>query len=254
MAPDQTSPPGYDDTPFLPGSKFRVHDAARPQPRIVTPGTASTEENPGDPPSDAVVLFDGSDLSGWAAKSGGAAPWKVENGYMEVAPKTGNIQTRDSFGDCQLHVEWAAPVAVKGESQGRGNSGVFLMGLYEIQVLDCYDNPTYADGTTAAVYGQWPPLVNACRKPGEWQTFDIIWLGPRFDGEKLVRPAQVTVFHNGVLVHHKQPLQGPTGHKTLASYQPQPATGPLMLQDHGDLVRYRNIWYRPLTDYDQEPA
>jgi len=250
MAPEQKNL-GYDDTPVIPGTTWKVHDGKRPQPRIVTPGTASTQEKPGRPPSDAVVLFDGTDLSKWVGGDGGPAKWKVEKGYMEVVPKAGGIQTKDDFGDCQLHVEWAAPTLVKGESQGRGNSGVFLMGRYEIQVLDCYDNPTYADGTTAALYGQYPPLVNACRKPGEWQIYDIIWLGPRFDGETLVRPAYATVFHNGILVHHHTELQGPTGHRRLATYAPQPETGPLALQDHGDLVRYRNIWYRPLTDYDQ---
>jgi hypothetical protein len=241
---------GYDDTPVIPGSTFKVHDGTRPQPRVVRPGTVSTPESPGQPPSDAVVLFDGRDASRWTGRDG-KFPWKVENGYMEVAPGTGNVETREHFGDCQLHLEWAAPVAVKGESQGRGNSGVFLMGRYEIQVLDCYENPTYADGTTAAIYGQYPPLVNACRKPGEWQTYDIIWEGPRFDGDRLVRPAYVTVIHNGIVVHHRTELQGGTQHRRLGAYAPQPATGPLMLQDHGDLVRFRNIWYRPLTGYDE---
>ena len=242
---------GYDDTPFIPGSKYRVHDSARPQPRIIAPGTASAQEKPGIPPSDAVVLLDGHDLSGWLSTDGSPARWKLENGCMEVVPRTGNIQSRQHFGDCQLHVEWAAPTLVKGESQGRGNSGVFLMGLYEIQVLDCYDNPTYADGTTAAIYGQHPPLVNACRKPGEWQTYDAVWLGPRFDGDRLVRPAHLTLLHNGIVVHHNAELQGPTRHRQAAEHKPHPETGPLVLQDHGDLVRYRNIWYRPLTGYDQ---
>jgi hypothetical protein len=241
---------GYDDTPVLPDIGYRVHDGSRPQPRIVTPGTASTQEKPGAPPSDAVILFDGRNLSNWVAQSGEEARWKVENGYMEVVPGTGDIQTREHFGDCQLHLEWAAPTLVKGESQGRGNSGVFLMGLYEIQVLDCYDNPTYPDGTTAAIYGQYPPLVNACRKPGEWQTYDILWLGPRFEGDKLTCPACVTVLHNGVVAHHATTLQGPTQHRQLAVYTPHPPVGPLRLQDHGDLVRFRNIWYRPLTGYD----
>jgi hypothetical protein len=242
---------GYDDTPVIPGQTYKVHDNSRPQPRIVTPGTESMPERAGSPPSDAVVLFDGTSLSGWAAQRGGDAQWKVENGYMEVTPGTGDIQTRAEFGDCQLHLEWAAPRQVKGESQGRGNSGVFLMGRYEIQVLDCYDNPTYADGTAAAVYGEFPPLVNACRKPGEWQTYDIIWTAPRFDGETLLRPAYLTLLHNGVIVHHHTELVGPTGHRDTYKYVPHPATGPLRLQDHGDLVRFRNIWYRPLTGYDQ---
>ena len=239
---------GYDDTPVIPGSQYKVHDGTRPQPTVVTPGTASTADQPGRPPSDAVVLFDGTSLDGWVNGKGEAAKWQVENGYMQVVPGTGNIQTKEHFGDCQLHLEWAAPEVVKGDSQGRGNSGVFLMGLYEIQVLDCYDNPTYADGTTGAIYGQYPPLVNACRKPGEWQTYDIIWEGPRFEGEHLVRPAYVTVILNGIVVQNHMELQGPTQHRQTAAYKPQAATGPLDLQDHGDLVRYRNIWYRPLGE------
>ena len=243
---------GYDDTPIIPGSTYRVHDGTRPQPRIVTPGTASTQQAPGTPPSDAVVLFDGTDLSGWTSLDGSPAQWKLENGYMEVVPKTGNIKTKEELGDCQLHVEWAEPTVIKGESQGRGNSGVFMMSMYEVQVLDCYDNPTYPDGTTGALYGQCPPLVNACRKPGQWQTYDIIWVAPQFDGEELVSPAYITVLQNGVLLHHHKELQGPTKHRETTSYEPQPSVGPLMLQDHGDLVRFRNIWYRPLTDYDAE--
>lgn len=242
---------GYDDTPMLPGSKWHVHDGNRPQPRIITPGTFSTQEKPGQPPSDAIVFFDGKDLSKWTGSGGEEAKWKVENGYMEVT-RTGDIETKEHFGDCQLHLEWAAPAEVKGESQGRGNSGVFLMGRYEIQVLDGYDNITYADGITAAIYGQYPPLVNACLKPGEWQTYDIFFIVPRFDGNKLVSPAYATVIHNGVLVHHHQELLGPTGHRILASYNhPHPPEGPLRLQDHGDPVRYRNIWIRHLKGYDE---
>jgi hypothetical protein len=241
---DVAGPLGYDDTPLIPGQPWKVHDSTRPQPRVVTPGTA------GSPPSDAVVLFDGTDLSGWECKRGGDAGWKVEHGYMEVVPKSGNIVSKEQFGDCQLHVEWAAPEEVVGDSQGRGNSGVFLMGLYEIQVLDCYENPTYADGLTAGIYGQFPPLVNACRKPGEWQTYDIVWVGPQFDGDKLLSPARLTVFQNGVLVHHDTVLTGPTTHRAVQPYEPHPPEGPLELQDHGDMVRFRNIWYRPLTGYD----
>ena len=242
---------GYDDTPQIPGQKWKVHDADRPQPPIVTPPTESTQDQPGSPPSDAVVLFDGTGLSEWETLDGGSPQWQVRDGYMEVAAKTGNIRTREHFGDCQLHVEWAAPEEVKGESQGRGNSGVFLMGLYEIQVLDDYDNPTYADGTAAGIYGQFPPLVNACRKPGEWQTYEIIWIAPRFDGDKLVSPARLTLLHNGVVVHHDTELTGPTTHRRVLTYEPHPPTGPLVLQDHGDLVRFRNIWYRPLKSYDE---
>ncbi|HID06710.1 MAG TPA: DUF1080 domain-containing protein [Armatimonadetes bacterium] len=243
---------GYDDTPFLPNSKWRVHDPNRPQPRVVAPGTFSTQEKPGEPPSDAIILFDGTDLSNWVScKDGGEARWKVEDGYMEVVPGTGDIQTKEHFGDCQLHIEWMAPVEATGEGQGRGNSGVFMMGLYEIQVLDCYNNPTYADGTTAAIYGQYPPLVNACRPPGEWQTYDIIWEAPRFDGDKLIRPAYVTVLHNGIVVHNHTELIGPTTHRRVLGYKPHPPTGPLRLQDHGCPVRFRNIWYRVLKGYDE---
>ena len=244
---------GYDDTPKQPWSKWKVHDSKRPQARVVTPGATDSE-----PPSDAVVLFDGKDASGWVGRDGGAIEWTVGDGMMEVKPRTGDIQTKEQFGDCQLHIEWAAPAEVKGDSQGRGNSGVFLMGLYEIQVLDGYNNPTYADGITAAIYGQYPPLVNACRKPGEWQTYDIFFVAPRFDEDKaaaatkLVRPARVTVVHNGVLVHHHREAMGPTGHKKVASYDtPHPSTGPLRLQDHSNPVRYRNIWIREIGDYDE---
>lgn len=244
---------GYDDTPYLPGSKWRVHDGTRPQPRIITPGTASTPEQAGSAPSDAVVLFGGKDLSGWqSVKDKGPAKWKIEQGYAEVVPGTGDIESREHFGDCQLHLEFACPSVVKGDSQGRGNSGVFLLGRYEIQVLDGYQNPTYADGITASIYGQYPPLVNACRAPGQWQSYDAVFIAPRFEGSKLVSPAFLTLFHNGILVHHRQEALGPTGHRNLSNYNdPHPSTGPLKLQDHGDLVRYRNIWYRPLTSYDQ---
>lgn len=240
---------GYQDTPIIPGTKWHVHDGERPQPPVVTPGTFSEGATP---PSDAIVLFDGSNLDGWeAVKEAGPAGWKLENGYMEVVPKTGNIKTKALLGDCQLHLEYMCPAAIEGASQGRGNSGVFFHAKYEIQVLDCYDNPTYPDGTTGALYGQCPPLVNACRKPGEWQVYDIIWEAPEFDGDKLVKPAYITVLFNGVLLHHRQELLGPTQHRKVAEYAPHPATGPLELQDHRDLVRFRNIWYRPLTGYDE---
>jgi hypothetical protein len=242
---------GQDDTPIIPGTHFRVHDGTRPQPRRVHPGTPSTQAQPGEPPSDAVILFDGTDLSPWMSAQGGDAGWRVEHGYVEVVPGTGDLQTRDHVGNCQLHVEWAAPATVTGEGQGRGNSGVLLMGLYEIQVLDGYENPTYADGTTAAIYGQYPPLVNACRQPGEWQCYDIIWIAPRFREDQLVSPAFATVLHNGIIVHHHTALLGPTRHGQLASYRPHPPTGALRLQDHGDCVRFRNIWYRPLQE-DEE--
>jgi hypothetical protein len=238
-------------TACIPGTHFRVHDPARPQPRVVRPGTASTPEHPGERPSDAITLFDGRDLSQWVSEQGGEPRWKVENGYVEVVPGTGDIHTREHFGDCQLHLEWAVSAVVSGEGQSRGNSGVLLMDLYEIQILDGYQNPTYADGTTAAIYGQYPPLVNACRKPGDWQYYDIIWIVPRFEGDHLVSPAYVTVLYNGVVIHHHTALLGPTQHGQLASYRPHPPKGPLRLQDHDAHVRYRNIWYRSLKAYDE---
>jgi hypothetical protein len=228
-------------------TKWKIHDPDRPLPPVIDPGTASTQDAPGRPPSDAVVLFDGKDLSRWAATDGSAAKWKVENGYFEVMPKTGYIHTREAFGDCQLHVEFAEPTPPQGESQDRGNSGVFLQGLFEVQVLDSYQNKTYADGQAAAVYGQYPPLVNASRPPGQWQSYDVVFHGPRFDAAgKLLRPARETVFHNGVLVQDNVELSGPTAHGQRPPYKPQPEKLPLTLQDHGDPVRYRNIWLREL--------
>lgn len=238
---------GYDDTPYIPGQRWRVHDSSRPRPRVVTPGAESDPALALRPPSDAIVLFDGTDLSRWVGRDGGPARWKVENGYAEVVARSGDISSRQELSDCQLHVEWAAPAVVQGSSQGRGNSGVFLMGRYEIQVLDCFDNPTYADGTTASIYGEFPPLVNACRRPGEWQTYDIIWTAPRFDNDRLASPAYLTMLHNGVLVHNHRELTGPTSHRKVVAYEPHAPTGPLRLQDHGNPVRYRSIWYRPLA-------
>ena len=165
---------------------------------------------------------------------------------------SGDISTRAHFGDCQLHLEWATPEEVVGDSQGRGNSGVFLLGLYEVQVLDSFNNRTYADGSASAIYGQYPPLVNASRGPGEWQSYDIIFESPSWDGDRLVKGTHLTVIHNGVVVHHRQRSVGPTGHRDLANYDtPHPVTGPLQLQDHGNPVRFRNIWVRRLTAYDE---
>jgi len=224
--------------------KWAIHDMNRPLPPVVDPGPAGP---PVPAPSDAVVLFDGKDLSLWENAKGGPAGWKVENGYMEVVAKTGSIRTKKGFGNCQLHIEWAAPALVSGEGQERGNSGVFLMDTYEVQVLDSFNNRTYADGQAAAIYGQYPPLVNASRGPGEWQTYDIIFHGPRFDADgKLVEPARMTVFHNGVLVHDNVELTGPTAHKARPPYRAHADKLPLSLQDHGNPVRYRNIWLRAL--------
>ncbi|HMD44223.1 MAG TPA: DUF1080 domain-containing protein [Candidatus Acidoferrum sp.] len=228
---------------------WKIHDLDRPLPPIVDPGTPSTQETPGQPPSDAVVLFDGKDLSDWQNGDKSPAKWKVENGYMEVVAKTGSIQTKKAFGDCQLHVEFMEPLPAVGESQERGNSGVFLMNQYEIQVLDSYENKTYADGQAAAVYGQYPPLVNASRPPGIWQVYTIVFHGPRFDSAgKLLKPARVTVFHNGVLVQDNVELTGPTAHGSRPPYKAGPDKGPVGLQDHGRPVRFRNIWIRELAE------
>lgn len=234
---------GYTDTPILPGLPYRVHDPARPHARVVTPSAA-----PGGAPSDAIVLFDGRDLSQWQPSR---QPWKVENGYMEVAPNSGDLRSRLKFGDIQLHLEWATPEQVRGSSQNRGNSGVFLQGLYEVQVLDSYDNPTYADGQAGALYGQWPPLVNAVRKPGEWQTYDIVFEAARTEGGKVTKPAYLTVFLNGVLLHNRKELMGGTVHRALATYTSPPAEESIVLQDHQAPVRYRNIWVRRLGGYDE---
>jgi hypothetical protein len=227
-----------------------VHDMSRPRPEVVTPGTFSTQDEPGRPPSDAVVLFGGRDLSAWvSAKDGGPAPWKVESGELEIVPKAGAIRTKQAFGDCQLHVEWRAPSPPRGEGQDRGNSGVYLMGRYEVQVLDSYHNDTYPDGQAAAIYGQYPPLVNACRPPGEWQVYDIVFEGPRFDEEgKVLRKARVTVFQNGIVVQNATELMGPTAHKARPPYEAHPQRLPLVLQDHDHPVRYRNIWIRELKE------
>lgn len=244
----ETGHPGYQDTPMLPGNKWHVHDSARPEAPVVTPGTFSTQDAPGKPPSDATVLFDGTHLDHWVYdKDGSPANWKVENGYMEV--RGGGIHTKDKFGDCQIHVEWFEPTTVHGTSQERGNSGVFPMGQYELQVLDSYNNPTYADGAAGGIYGQYPPQVNPILPAGQWQVYDIIWEAPRFQPDgKLISPAYETVFFNGVLVHNHTALLGATGHRTLAQYHPGDPTGPLGLQDHGNPVHYRNIWVRPIKN------
>lgn len=222
------------------------HSLTRPQPPIVRPPAYVSVP----PPSDAIVLFDGRSLAGWRSQGDTtkAAAWKVEDGYMEVVPGTGAIETRRGFGDVQLHVEWRAPAPAQGEGQERGNSGVFLMGRYELQVLDSYRNTTYPDGQAGAIYGQFPPLVNASRPPGEWQSYDIVFHRPRFDaGGALVSPARMTVLHNGVLVQDDAVLSGPTGHHERPPYAAHPDQLPLILQDHGNPVRYRNIWVREVS-------
>ncbi|MBI5386117.1 MAG: DUF1080 domain-containing protein [Verrucomicrobia bacterium] len=225
---------------------WAVHDGNRPQPKIVTPGTFSSAEQPGKPPSDAIILFDGTDLSKWETDKGAPAPWIVSNGYMQVAPGKGAIRTKEKFGDCQLHIEWAAPAKVEGSSQGRGNSGMFLMNMLEIQILDSYNNLTYADGHAGAYYGINPPMANAVRPPGEWQMYDIVFRRPIYKDGKVVDPGYVTVLVNGVLVQDHTMLEGGGTHMARTKPGPFPAKGPLSLQDHGNPMRFRNIWYREL--------
>jgi hypothetical protein len=241
------SPEGFKDTPMLPGTKWHVHDPDRPLPPVVKPGEKFSQEAAA--PSDAIVLFDGKDLSKWKGEKG-EPQWKIENGYVETT-KTGRLRTKDEFGDMQLHLEFATPSQVVGKGQGRGNNGVNFFGRYEIQILDSYENKTYSDGGAAAIYGQYPPLVNASRPPGEWQTYDIIFEAPRWDeSKKLVKKARATVLHNGVVVHHGQELLGGTGWRILANYdRPHPPKGYIELYEHGNPVRFRNIWVRPLGQY-----
>ena len=231
---------GYTDTPFLPNSKWRVHDKMRPQPPMVTPGHDS-----GNPPADAIVLFNGKDLFEWKA----ANPAGIENGVINIA-KTGGLTSRRDFGDCQLHVEWATPEKADGGPMNWGNSGVFFLGGdfvgHELQIIESHACRIYADGIAGAIYGQTPPLVNASRKPGQWQTYDIIFAAPRFDGKRLVRPAYFTVLWNGVLAQYHKASLGPTQHRGLANYDSRIARGPIFLQHHGSAVRFRNIWVRPL--------
>lgn len=246
-----TGTPFYGDPPDA-HHPWAIHDRNRPQPKRVEPGTASTPARPGQPPSDAIVLFDGTEasLAHWESDSKDVpAPptkWVVKDGAMECVPKSGYIRTKAQFGDCQLHVEWAAPAKVQGDSQGRGNSGVFLMGVCEVQVLDNYNNPTYADGFAGSVYGINPPLANALRPPGEFQVIDIIFRRPVYRDGQVLDPGYLTVFCNGVLVQDHTPLEGPGGHMKRSQPGPFPAKGPLKLQDHGNPVRFRNIWYREL--------
>jgi len=242
--------PGYKDTPIIPGTKWHVHDSDRPHPPIVKP--AEKFSNGAPAPADAIVLFNGKDFSKWKSGKGGEVTWKIENGYMEVTPKSGIIRTVDEFGDFQLHLEWATPTKVEGEGQGRGNNGVNIFGLYEVQILDSYDNITYADGQAGALYGQFPPLVNAAKPPGEWQTYDILFEAPRWDKEgKLLSKAKITVIHNGLVLHHGTELVGRTGHRSFGNYdKPHPSKGPIELYEHGNPVRFRNIWIRPLGEYD----
>jgi hypothetical protein len=225
-----------------------MHSMQRPKPRVIDPGPYVAMV---PPPADAVILFDGRSLDRWRSADQADRPprWKVEQGWMEVAPGTGAIGTVETFGDVQLHIEWMAPDPPRGSGQDRGNSGVFFMGQYEVQVLDSYRNDTYADGQAGALYGDHPPLVNASRPPGQWQTFDVVFRRPRFDPQgRVVRPARVTVLHNGVLVQDAMELSGPTSHQERRPYSAHPDALPITLQDHAHPVRFRNIWVRRLDE------
>jgi hypothetical protein len=214
----------------------------KPVPKKVTAGTTAA-----DAPSDAIVLFNGSNTSEWKDKNGQAIKWTVADNALTVKPGSGDITSVKSFGDCQLHIEWRSPSVVKGEGQGRGNSGIFLMGKYELQVLDSYESKTYSNGQAGSIYKQLIPLANATRKPGEWQTYDIIFTAPRFyeDGS-LKSQAKITVLHNGVLIQNNVSLLGETKYIGIPTYEKHEEKRPIILQDHGDLVSFRNIWIREI--------
>lgn len=244
---------GYTDTAMQPNGKWHIHDPNRPKPPVVTPGKHFSDK--AEAPSDAVVLFNGKDFSKWRAGKGGDVQWKIQDDYMEVTKDV--IWTKDEFGDFQLHLEWATPSDIHGKDgkelkgQGRGNNGINIHGRYEIQVLDSYQNETYADGQASAIYGQQPPRFNASRPPGEWQTYDIFFEAPKFDEKGEVKSkAFITVLHNGVLVHHRQEILGRTNHREIGNYKGAKEKGPIQLYEHGNPVRFRNIWIRSLGEYD----
>jgi Domain of Unknown Function (DUF1080) len=249
---------GLRDTPMIPGTRWHLHDPDRPQPRVVTPGATFSQGAPA--PLDAEVLFDGKDLSQWQNRRGQEATWKVADDYVETAARGGGIRPRGKWADFQLHVEWATPNPPRGTGQGRGNSGILINGMYEVQVLDSYQAKTYPDGQAGAIYGQSPPLVNASKPPGQWQTYDIIFESPRWNEKgELVKKACVTVLHNGVVVQNHYEFTGSTDGisaavpwKTLSKYVgPHPPEVFIELQDHNNPVRYRNIWIRKLGEPDQ---
>ena len=238
---------GMDNTPIIPGLPWRIHDANRPQPPVVKPPA-----KPGGPPSDAIVLFDGKDLSHWGVRGQNGElttpNWPIADGTMTAGP--GMLTTRENFDDVQLHVEFVMPTQVNGTSQSRGNSGLIFMGRYELQILDSYNNRTYADGMNASIYAEWPPMVNIAAPPGEWQTMDVVFEAPRFSGTALLAPAYFTVFWNGALVHNRKPVAGPTALLTVHQYTPHEAQLPLSIQGRAP-VRFRNMWLRRIKGYDQ---
>ena len=242
--------PGASHAPAPPG--WRQHDVGRPQPPRVEPGATADA-----PPSDAVVLIgaDGATGGRWQADGGGEVPWRTEAGALVVTPGSGGIRTRQSFGDVQVHVEWQPATEPGKAGQNRSNSGLFLVGgLYEVQVLDSWDNPTYADGRAGAIYGQFPPLADAMRAPGAWQTYDVFFRMPRFgDAGEVLEPARMTVVHNGVLVQNNEELPGTTIWLESLPYEPH-GPGPIALQDHGSPVRFRNLWVRRLPERQTPPA
>ena len=238
---------GQEQPAMIPGLPWRIHDANRPQPPVVKPPA-----RPGGPPSDAIVLFDGTDLSRWGVRNQAGEfvtpDWPVANGVMTAG--RGTLTTRDNYGDVQLHVEFAMPTPPTGTSQARGNSGLIFMGRYEIQILDSNNNRTYADGMNAAIYGEWPPMVNIAAPPGEWQTFDIVFEAPRFRGTAVLAPAYFTVWWNGAVVHNRQAVAGLTALLTVHQYTPHDAELPLSIQGRAP-VQFRNIWIRRIKGYDQ---
>lgn len=238
---------GFKDTPIIPGTTYHVHDGDRPQPKVVETAGAVVVK----PPSDAKVLFDGGSLEAWTTRKGGEAPWEIKDGAMVA--KGSDILTKEEFGAIQLHFEWKIPAGRKVDGQGGGNSGCFLMGLYEIQILQSNNNITYPDGQAAALYGLLPPLVNATSPQGEWNSYDITFEPPVYENGKFKTPALVTVVHNGVVVQNRSAFTGPSGYRKLSEYPAEhPATGPLRLQFHGDPVEFRNFWVRPLGEDERK--
>lgn len=227
--------PGYDDTPMIPGSSYRVHQKDRPSPPEVIPFTDQSAI-----PSDAIILFDGTGLNAFESNE-----WNIVDGHLTA--QKGTLKTSQSFGDCQFHIEWRAPNPPKGNPGSMGNSGIFFMERYEFQVYDSYSSKIYADGSAASIYGQTPPLINATMPPGQWQTYDIVFTAPVFENGTLKKPATVTALHNGVLVHLNTEILGPTGHKHIKTYTPHPDKLPISFQSHHSPVQFRNIWIRPLT-------